>query len=269
MLWNLEKHSLQLLVSFSPCSCFSYNWNKMDSSLSKTIRHSIANTSDASTTKAPLPHHSKASSKSKTWSVAMDHFKEDFNEDYKVTCNYCSTLFKFKGGPIAMKNHLLRCLDNPNKGQKVQRSNASSLQIIEGQVGGGVRSSPSCFKFDQELYRKELVKMFVIVKMPFRSVENEAFIKFIFVLQPQFSVPITCYINTWHFYTLWLLERKVEEISSQELWEGLSYHNPKWSSIQNFTYMSLTTHFIDNNWKLQKKILSFRQITRHSGENMA
>jgi len=92
----------------------------------------------------------------------MDHFKEDFNEDYKVTCNYCSTLFKFKGGPIAMKNHLSRCLDNLD----MQRSNASPSQIVEGQVGGGVRSSPSCFKFDQELCWKELVKMFVIVELP-------------------------------------------------------------------------------------------------------
>ena len=57
----------------------------------------------------------------------------------------------FMGGPTSMKNHLLRCPNNPYKGQKVQRSNASSSQIIERQVGGGVRSSPSCFKFDQEL----------------------------------------------------------------------------------------------------------------------
>jgi len=40
-------------------------------------------------------------------------------------------------------------------------------KIIEGQMGGGVGSSPSCFKFDQELCRKELVKMFVIVELPF------------------------------------------------------------------------------------------------------
>ena len=69
----------------------------MDSSLSETTRHSIANTSYASTTKAPLPRHSKASSEHKTRSVAWDHFKEDSSEDYKASCNYCGTLIKFKG----------------------------------------------------------------------------------------------------------------------------------------------------------------------------
>jgi len=151
MLWNLEKNSLLLLVSLCPYSCFSYSWNLMDSSLSKTTWHSIANTLDASTTKALLPRHSKASSKCNTRSITWDHFKEVSNENYKAICNYCGTLIMFMGGPTSMKNHLLRCPNNPYKGQKVQRSNASSSQIIERQVGGGVRSSPSCFKFDQEL----------------------------------------------------------------------------------------------------------------------
>jgi len=69
--------------------------------------------------------------------------KIDSSEDYKATCNYCGNLIKFKGGPTIMKNHLWRYPDNPNKGQKVQRSNASSSQIVEGQVEGGVRSLPS------------------------------------------------------------------------------------------------------------------------------
>ncbi|KAG5091985.1 hypothetical protein JHK82_050763 [Glycine max] len=125
-----------LLSSFEAHSSFTLTQPsllKMDSSLPEIAKDSIANTSYASTTKTPLPHHSKASSKRKTRSIAWDHFKEDSNEDYKVACNYCGTLIKFKGGPSAMKNHLLRCPDNPNKGQKVQRSIASSSQILEGQ----------------------------------------------------------------------------------------------------------------------------------------
>ena len=47
-----------------------------------------------------------------------------------AACNHYGTLIKFKGGPTTMKNHLLRCPDNPDKGQKVQRSNAFSSQIV-------------------------------------------------------------------------------------------------------------------------------------------
>ena len=48
----------------------------MNSSLSETAGHSIVNTSDAYTTKVPLPHHSKTSSQHKTQSLAWDHLKK-------------------------------------------------------------------------------------------------------------------------------------------------------------------------------------------------
>ena len=33
--------------------------------------------------------------------------------------------------------------------------------------------------------------------------------------------------------------------------------NDTWTSIQNFNYMCLTCHFIDDDWKLHKRILNF------------
>ena len=41
-----------------------------------------------------------------------------------------------------------------------------------------------------------------------------------------------------------------------------------WTSIQNFNYMSLTVHFIDCHWTLQKKIIKFCKITDHKGETI-
>ena len=39
-----------------------------------------------------------------------------------------------------------------------------------------------------------------------------------------------------------------------------------WTSIQNINYMSLTAHWIDNEWKLHKRILNFCQVSNHTGE---
>ncbi|KAI4328613.1 hypothetical protein L6164_020951 [Bauhinia variegata] len=39
-----------------------------------------------------------------------------------------------------------------------------------------------------------------------------------------------------------------------------------WTSIQNISYMYLTIHFIDERWRLQKRILNFSQIDNHKGE---
>lgn len=39
-----------------------------------------------------------------------------------------------------------------------------------------------------------------------------------------------------------------------------------WTSLQKINYMCLTAHFIDNDWKLNKRILNFCQISSQKGE---
>lgn len=39
-----------------------------------------------------------------------------------------------------------------------------------------------------------------------------------------------------------------------------------WTSIQNISYMVLTAHFIDCDWKLHKRILNFCTIPNHKGD---
>ncbi|CAI9279607.1 unnamed protein product [Lactuca saligna] len=41
-----------------------------------------------------------------------------------------------------------------------------------------------------------------------------------------------------------------------------------WTSVQNLSYMCLTAHFIDDNWKLHKRILNFRNIDSHKGKEI-
>ena len=39
-----------------------------------------------------------------------------------------------------------------------------------------------------------------------------------------------------------------------------------WTSIQNISYMCLTVHWIDDNLKLQKRVISFVHVPCHKGE---
>ncbi|XP_020992165.2 zinc finger BED domain-containing protein RICESLEEPER 2-like [Arachis duranensis] len=41
-----------------------------------------------------------------------------------------------------------------------------------------------------------------------------------------------------------------------------------WSSVQNLNYLCLIAHYIDANWKLQKRILNFCAIKDHKGETI-
>ena len=41
-----------------------------------------------------------------------------------------------------------------------------------------------------------------------------------------------------------------------------------WTSIQNLNYMSLTCHFIDDDWNLYKRFLNFCQVEDHKDETI-
>ncbi|KAI5433299.1 hypothetical protein KIW84_020542 [Lathyrus oleraceus] len=41
-----------------------------------------------------------------------------------------------------------------------------------------------------------------------------------------------------------------------------------WTSIQNQNYLTLTAHFVDNEWNYQKRIISFTVIPNHKGDTV-
>ena len=51
--------------------------------------------------------------------------------------------------------------------------------------------------------------------------------------------------------------------------QRVSLTTDSWTSIQRLNYMCLTAHFIDDEWKLHKKILSFVPVGSHKGEYIA
>lgn len=41
-----------------------------------------------------------------------------------------------------------------------------------------------------------------------------------------------------------------------------------WTSLQNISYMCLTAHFIDKDWKLHKRIINFCVLPSHKGKDI-
>ena len=50
--------------------------------------------------------------------------------------------------------------------------------------------------------------------------------------------------------------------------KGVSLTTDTWTSIQNVSYLCLTTHFIDSNWNVHKRILNFTVVKSHKGINI-
>ncbi|KAK8918232.1 hypothetical protein KSP39_PZI022073 [Platanthera zijinensis] len=63
---------------------------------------------------------------------------------------------------------------------------------------------------------------------------------------------------------LFVAERK--NLKQQLKSERLCLTTDTWTSVQRYSYMCLTGHWIDKDWRLQKRILNFVRILDHTGE---
>ena len=123
---------------------------------------------------------------------------------------------------------------------------------------------PWVFNFEE--CKKALAEMIILDELSFRFVEGFGFRKFMSVTQPRFN-PIPCRTTIAKTCFRVFLDEK------QKLKEALREQRvylttDTWTSIQNLNYMYLTAYFIDSDWKIHKRILSFCLVENHKGETL-
>ena len=131
----------------------------------------------------------------------------------------------------------------------------------------GVGSTLGTSRFSAEECRRALAEMLILDELPFRFVENRGFRKFCFAMNPRFDVPSRRTIVR-DLYKLYVEERMKLKKYFKSSQVRVCLTTDTWTSIQNINYMVVTAHFIDYDWQLQKRILSFSQITDHTGESI-
>jgi hypothetical protein len=120
--------------------------------------------------------------------------------------------------------------------------------------------------FTVEAGRKAIAEMIILDELPFTFVENYGFRKLLKVLQPKFKIISSCKTIAKEVVSIYNIERA----KLKKALEGrrLCLTTDTWTSIQNFCYMCLTCHFIDDDWKLHKRILNFCVVDDHKGETV-
>lgn len=237
-------------------------------------------------------------------SVVWNHFERVRKADacYAV-CVHCQK--KLSGssnsGTTHLRNHLMRCLKRSNfdvsqiltakrkrKDDTVSvanydeitqrkddnnnnNNNNSNIPIpisykfdqdskIEDTVNLG------SIKFDQERSRFDLARMIMLHDYPPAMVEHIGFKIFVKNLQPMFEVMPTSVIES-DCLTIYAKERqKVLEIL-RNLPGRISLSAGMWWSPENTEYVSLTANYIDDQWKLNKKILNFLTLDSSQTED--
>ncbi|KAF2318088.1 hypothetical protein GH714_041429 [Hevea brasiliensis] len=131
---------------------------------------------------------------------------------------------------------------------------------VEGEVG-----TLTTWKYDENAIREALVSMIIIDELTFKFVEGEGFRKFMRAICPKFKIPSRWTISR-DCYLVYVEERSKLKSYLKRNCQRVSLTTDTWTSLQRINYMCITAHFIDNDWKLHKKIINFCPITSHKGD---
>ncbi|KAL4025770.1 hypothetical protein IC575_014175 [Cucumis melo] len=201
----------------------------------------------------------------------FERLKGDPN-DPRAKCKYCGVVYAchFKrNGTRTTKHHLENCKKYPY--QKKRDQTQMTLAFKPKDKVGDNSSQLVCESFSLEGCREALVEMIIVDELPFKFVDDKGFKKFVdkltcgnhnrFVVPSRFTVArdvFKLYVNEKNRLRDMFVKNKYR----------VSLTTDCWTSGQNINYMVLTAHFIDSNWKLHKRILTFCPIENYKGDTI-
>ncbi|KAM3268732.1 hypothetical protein P3S67_030696 [Capsicum chacoense] len=171
----------------------------------------------------------------------------DKETNQKAKCKYCGKIYAVPSsisGTSSMNNHMQK--------------------LCPYRVNVGVKDTQTKLGFQPS----SATQMIVVDELPFSFVEEEGFKNFMRVTVPHFHIPsrrtLTRDCYQFHNEEKQVLKKVFKEVRSK-----VCLTTDTWTSIQKINYMCLTSHFIDTNWKLHKKVINFCPISSHKGVDMA
>ncbi|KAL5556060.1 hypothetical protein UlMin_038296 [Ulmus minor] len=190
-------------------------------------------------------------------SVAWKFFDEVFegeepNKIKRAVCKACglSYIADDKYGTGNMRKHIKVCPKNNSRdvGQML-------LGVSSGSGSLGVLSN----KFDPDKLRELIVYAIIMHDLPFQFVEYEGVRSILQYLRPEVQLVSR---NTIKSDCMKIHQKEKARMKSllHAAPGRISITSDLWSSLISDGYMSLTAHFIDKNWKLQKRVLNFSYL---------
>lgn len=214
--------------------------------------------------------------KRKLTSVVWNDFDKYTRDDGRVyaMCRHCkkSLVGGSKSGTTHLRNHLKYCLPYERVSKNQLDVGQLLLQLGDAKKEEGETIGTLSYKFDQELSQHELARMIILHEYPFSIVEHAGFRSFVCSLQPLFRIPSR---NTVKSDCMKIFESERHKLSDllEKLSSRMSLTIDMWSSgspKKNLGYVCLTAHYIDEEWKLQKRIINFCAIKiPYTGEGIA
>ena len=192
--------------------------------------------------------------------LKIDPLWEYFDETEKDRiCRICRSSYSEKTGLTTLKDHFEK--NHKKVHNELYIQTALPFHVVEPYG-----------KRDQEKTTNitmNLIRWIITDQQPFNVVEDSDFRKFVMSLDKRYRLPSRQFVAET---TLKLYEQHKETIhkSLNALPQKFALTTDTWSSCTNLSYLSVTLHWIDNNWKMQRILLDIIPLhERHTGKNLA
>ena len=199
--------------------------------------------------------------RSEVWKV----FRMSEENPERAICTYCQKTYACSAkdrSTTNLKRHMETCKSY------LAYCEEQGVLIGVGEEGGTCGNlSMRDGHFNQAACRKAAVKMIIVDELPFSFIEKEGFRHFCSVAVPRFDVPSRRTI-TRDILQLYADEKIMLKSIFSAGNQRVSLTTDIWTSIQNINYMVITGHFIDSDWQLHRRILSFCPINNHKGDTI-
>uniref|UniRef100_A0A803P7E6 BED-type domain-containing protein n=1 Tax=Cannabis sativa TaxID=3483 RepID=A0A803P7E6_CANSA len=193
---------------------------------------------------------------------------EDFDEDVlKYICKYCDKDFTCdcrNFDTSHLWNHFNNgCEFSPAEEGLDKKQKVSRFELVKGRKEG--ETSLANGAYNKEACSVALEKYIVLDELSSKHVEGEGFKQFVRTLQPRFEIPSRKAVAK---SILKLYEEEKAKLKDILKHESVSIAVDTWTSIQNLSYMVITAHWIDCDYKFRKRIINFCQLVDHTEKKM-
>ncbi|KAK9905216.1 hypothetical protein M0R45_000410 [Rubus argutus] len=191
-------------------------------------------------------------SKGRLNSVDWKHFSRELKDGVVLAkCPDCKKVLQGGSnyGTTHLRNHMKSCVYRKQK--KIGQCSVNAVKYSDGSIIIGT------YQFDQNRSRKELAKMIIMHEYSLAMVDHRRFMSFIFSVNPSFTVASR---NTIKGDILKMFEYEKEKclklLNANK--SRIAITTDMWtSSNKKRGFMAITSHFIDDSWKLQSHLLRF------------
>jgi hypothetical protein len=169
-------------------------------------------------------------------------------------CNFPRCRAKYRAesnqGTTGFQNHL-KSAHNIVKGQQqlnIEKDHGKDITVVQP------------FKYDLEV---SLKKFYLAIIM------HEYFVEFIKSLRPSFPIKSRVTVRK-DIMNIYLEQKDKLHAELKSVTSQFSATIDMWTSCQNKSYMCVTIHWVDEEWRMQKRIIGFFHVEgRHTGQKLS